>query len=63
MNALQLLSTGRANLYELLCSLQFSVVRVEHRTCPDVLRPRLGEFGTVHLRDGLTLAHTVTELS
>ncbi len=62
IDTLQLLPTGRADLDEFLCSLQLSVVCVEHRFRGGVLRSRLRELRAVHLRESLAATNAIAEL-
>jgi len=57
----ELLTTGRANLHQLLSSLQFAFVGVELGAGRDIARLRLRQFRAEDLRYLLTAPHTLPE--
>src|SRR5262245_58078114 len=62
VNPLQLLPACGADFDEVLRSLQFALVRVQHRLRRDILGSRVGNIGTIDLSDRLSPPDAIAEL-
>ena len=63
VDAVELLLAGSADAHQLLCALQFLIVRTQTRHCGRVPGVSLGEFGTIDLGQGLPATNALTKVS